>query len=91
MSKVFLDAKDKNVAVTVLYADDTTKHLSLDKEKKKKLSKEELLDLFFKGTVVTHEDKYYTPVLFKTEGTAGGLVITDGSTEQIFYSQEHAN
>ncbi len=90
MSKIYIKANDKFVATNILYVDDSTKHLFTDEAKKEKVTKDELLELFYKGVTVKYEDIYYKPLLFKVDSGAGALVVSDGTTEHTFYSQEHA-
>lgn len=74
-NKKFQDAKDKYVAVTVLYGDGTT--LYADEAKAVKVSHDDALDLCFKGVVVYDltDKTYYHVVSFKDAD--GTLTVTD--------------
>lgn len=73
--KKFWDAKDKYVAVTVVYGDGT--YLYADAAKTEKISHDDMLDLCFKGVVIydTTDSTYYNVVSFKD--AAGTLTVTD--------------
>lgn len=73
--KKFQDAKDKYVAVTVLYGDGT--YLYVDAAKTTKATHDAVLDLCFKGVVIydTTDLTYYNVVSFKD--ASGTLTVTD--------------
>lgn len=69
MKKTFIydDAKDKNVAVTVVYANETNE-LFYDAECTVEVPAEDGLDLFVKGVVALKSDEYYKPVSCSKDG-----------------------
>lgn len=54
MDKIFMDAKDKNVASVVIYANesDDTMAYFYDAEKTQEVPAEDMFDLFVKGVIV---------------------------------------
>lgn len=61
MDKIFMDAKDKNVAKIVVYAD-AEGNLFYDAEKSVEVPSEDCIDLFMKGVVALMDGTYYQAV-----------------------------
>lgn len=65
MDKIYNDAKDKNVAATVIYARGSDGKAWKDSEGKVQFTTSELEDAFFKRTLIHYgTDMYYVPVGF---------------------------
>lgn len=79
MSKIYQDAKDKNVAAIVVYADGT--NVFYDQGKAKKVSFEDLSDYFVKGMLVKTDAGLFAPIAFKTDSSVNKVVIHDGDTK----------
>lgn len=81
--KIFDDAKDKNVAVTVIYfnATDEKYYYVADAEKqdsKTEVPATDLFDLFVKGVVCVNDDVYYTAKSYdETNGIDFGFPAED--------------
>lgn len=58
MEKIYNDAKDKNVATYVIYAN-VDNEFFFDAEATSPVAAEEMLDLFVKGVVCVKDDVYY--------------------------------
>lgn len=82
MDRIFNDAKDKNVAAVVVYKKTSDVYAYADATKTKKISCDELYDMFVKGVVVVDGTNTYAPTAVKvTEGVATiTYVTTDSST-----------
>lgn len=77
ISKIFKDAKDKNVATFILYGDGSST-LYTDSAKSVKVDYETALDLCFKGVVVFVTDTYYPVTSFKDDsGTSVTIKVND--------------
>lgn len=93
MNRIYDDAKDKNVAVTMAYADADDGNLFADSGKKTKLTKDEVFDLFLKGMIIFLGDEYFKPVTCKEE--SGAMKVTcvkdggEAASMLNFYSSEH--
>lgn len=79
MSKVFQDAKDKNVATILVYSDGT--NVFYDEKKQIKVSFEDLSDYFLKGMTVKGDAGLFAPISFKTDSNVNKVVIHDGDTK----------
>lgn len=79
MSKVYQQAKDKNVATIMVYSDGT--NVFYDAKKATKVSFEDLADYFLKGMTVKNDSGLFTPIAFKTDSTVNKVVIHDGTTQ----------
>lgn len=80
MAKIYQDAKDKYVAVTILTVAEASA-----------LSAEELADAFHKGCVIDVNDVEYTPVSAAMEEDGSvSLTYLVGTTATKVYSKEHS-
>lgn len=79
MSKIYQQAKDKNVATILVYSDGT--HVFYDAKKANKVSFNDLSEFFVKGMLVKKDDVLYAPIACKTESTVNKVVIHDGDTK----------
>lgn len=79
MSKIYQDAKDKNVATILVYSDGT--NVFYDEAKAKKVSFNDLSEFFVKGMLVKSDAGLFTPIAFKTESTVNKVVIHDGDSK----------
>lgn len=85
MSKVYQQAKDKNVATIVVYSDGT--NVFYDEQKAKKVSFEDLADYFLKGMKVKNDTGLFTPIALKTDATVNKVIIHDGDTKTELSSE----
>lgn len=69
MNQIFIDAKDKNVAAVVLYADAT--YLYVNSTKTTKATAEEVSDAFVKGCIIDLSGVKYVPVSCKNTAANG--------------------
>lgn len=67
MKKIYNDAKDKNVATVVVYAD-SSNDLFYDPEFTNAVPNADGLDLFLKGVVVFKENAYYKAISCSSTG-----------------------
>lgn len=89
MDKIFMQAKDKNVAAVMIYA--VNGYACFDSEGANKMSAAELEDAFVKGCIVV-DNNGDTPVMCRTismtkAGNAVGIVYGENDTD--LYSKEH--
>lgn len=89
MDKIYMDAKDKNVAVNVVYYNGTDLKVFVDPEYKNQIEADDLWDLCLKGVVVqTGENAYVVPMAFEKD--SGGIVkltIPIGGTAKVLLSK----
>lgn len=88
--KIYDDAKDKNVAVTIVYASADKGYLFSDAAKTVKMNAEEVTDAYFKGMIVDLAGEYLNPIGLKTSGS--GVVVSTYQTSKVvtFKSSEVA-
>ena len=67
--QIFIDAKDKNIATTVIYTANGTK-FTYDAEGKVTVPTTDMFDLFVKGVVAVKNNVYYKP----TSCTEAGVI-----------------
>lgn len=84
MKKVFQDAKDKNVAAVLIYAD-SNNYACSDAEAKVKMTKAELMDAFLKRAFIVGSGTYTVPSAMTV--AEGYVSITAGS--DTVYSKEY--
>lgn len=89
MDKIYMDAKDKNVAVNVVYYNGTDLKVFVDPEYKNQIEADDLLDLCLKGVVVQiGKNAYAVPAAFeKDSGGLGKLYVTIGGTAKVLLSK----
>ena len=68
-TKIFDDAKDVNVAATIIYTTDGST-FTYDKEGNVAVPAEDMFDLFVKGVLAVKSDVYYKP----TSCTVAGVI-----------------
>lgn len=89
MDKIYMDAKDKNVAVNVVYYNGTDLKVFVDPEYKDQIEADDLWDLCLKGVVVqTGKSAYAVPAAFEKD--SGGIVkltVTIGGTAKVLLSK----
>lgn len=94
MDKIFDQAKDKNVAVSVVYAtaDDGYLFVESSGDNRTKITTAELKDMFFKGMLVVLSGAYYAPVAYyeTTSGdvTYGGVTVCSDAANYNFFAKE---
>lgn len=91
MHQIFNDAKDKNVAITMAYANADKDFLYSDVKRQRKLTKDEVVDLCMKGIAIELPDSvFFSPIHLKNSGE--GVVVTchDGTKAYTFKSAEVA-
>lgn len=67
ISKIFDDAKDKNVAAVVIYLGSDDKYY-YDEDGTLEVASTDMFDLFIKGVVCVADDVYYKPTSCTEEG-----------------------
>lgn len=89
MDKIYMDAKDKNVAVNVVYYNGTDLKVFVDPEYKNQIEADDLWDLCLKGVVVqAGENAYAVPIAFeKDSGGIVKLIVAVGSTTKVLLSK----
>lgn len=89
MDKIFMQAKDKNVAAVMIYA--VNGYACFDPEGADKMSAAELEDAFVKGCIVV-DDNGDTSMMCRTISMAkvdNAAVIVYGEDDTELYSKEH--
>lgn len=84
MKKVFQDAKDKNVAAVLIYAD-SNNYACADAAGTVKLTKEELMDAFLKRAFIVNSGTYTVP----GEMTVADNYATITAGSDTVYSKEY--
>lgn len=88
MDKIYMDAKDQNVAANVVYYNGTDLKVFADSKCKNQIAANELLDLCLKGVIVrVGEDSYAVPTEFKKESGVVKLNVTIGGTVKTLLSK----
>ena len=77
MDKIYMDAKDQNVAANVVYYNGTDLKVFADSKCKNQIAADELFDLCLKGVIVrVGENSYTVPTEFKMESGIVKLNVT---------------
>ena len=88
MDKIYMDAKDQNVAANVVYYNGTDLKVFADSKCKNQIAADELFDLCLKGVVVrVGENSYAVPTEFKKESGIVKLNVTVGGTVKTLLSK----
>lgn len=88
MDKIYMDAKDQNVAANVVYYNGTDLKVFADSKYKNQIAADELFDLCLKGVVVrVGENSYAIPTEFKKESGIVKLNVTVGGTVKTLLSK----
>lgn len=88
MDKIYMDAKDQNVAANVVYYNGTDLKVFADSKCKNQIAADELFDLCLKGVIVrVGEDSYAIPTEFKKESGIVKLNVTVGGTVKTLLSK----
>lgn len=88
MDKIYMDAKDQNVAANVVYYNGTDLKVFADSKYKNQIAADELFDLCLKGVVVrVGENSYAVPTEFKKESGVVKLNVTVGGTVKTLLSK----
>ena len=88
MDKIYMDAKDQNVAANVVYYNGTDLKVFADSKCKNQIAADELFDLCLKGVIVrVGEDSYAVPTEFKKESGVVKLNVTIGGTVKTLLSK----
>ena len=89
MDKIYMDAKDQNVAANVVYYNGTDLKVFADSECKNQIAADELADLCVKGVIVrVGTNSYAVPTEFKMD--AGGILrlsVTIGGAVKTLLSK----
>lgn len=86
MDKIYMDAKDKNVAVNVVHYNGTDLKVFVDPEHKNQIEAGDLWDLCLKGVIVQiGENAYAIPTAFgkSPAGVVGLTVVVDGTAKVL--------
>lgn len=88
MDKIYMDAKDQNVAANVVYYNGTDLKVFADSKYKNQIAADDLFDLCLKGVVVrVGENSYAVPTEFKKESGVVKLNVTVGGTVKTLLSK----
>ena len=88
MDKIYMDAKDQNVAANVVYYNGTDLKVFADSKCKNQIAADELFDLCLKGVIVrVGEDSYAIPTEFKKESGIVKLNVTIGGAVKTLLSK----
>lgn len=88
MDKIYMDAKDQNVAANVVYYNGTDLKVFADSKCKNQIAADELLDLCLKGVIVrVGENSYAVPTEFKKESGIVKLNVTIGGAVKTLLSK----
>ena len=88
MDKIYMDAKDQNVAANVVYYNGTDLKVFADSKCKNQIAADELFDLCLKGVIVrVGENSYAVPTEFKKESGIVKLNVTIGGTVKTLLSK----
>lgn len=90
MDKIYMDAKDKNVAVNVVHYNGADLKVFVDSEHKNQIEADDLWDLCLKGVVVqTGENAYAFPTAFEKDSSSGAvkLTVTVGDAAKVLLSK----
>lgn len=88
MDKIYMDAKDQNVAANVVYYNGTDLKVFADSKYKNQIAADELFDLCLKGVIVrVGENSYAVPTEFKKESGIVKLNVTVGGTVKTLLSK----
>lgn len=87
MSKVYIDAVDKNVAYQIVYTKASGNALTHDAEGKEKVYTDELKDMYLKGMVVlVNNADYMKPVSYSESADVGTVVCVKGTGSTATFS-----
>lgn len=87
MSKIYIDAKDKNVALDLVYGEASESALTHDEEGVNPVYTDELKDMYLKGMVVlTGESEYMKPVSYSESAGVGTVVCVTGTGSTATFS-----
>ena len=88
MDKIYMDAKDQNVAANVVYYNGTDLKVFADSKWKNQIAADELFDLCLKGVIVrVGENSYAVPTEFKKESGIVKLNVTVAGTVKTLLSK----
>lgn len=88
MDKIYMDAKDQNVAANVVYYNGTDLKVFADSKCKNQIAADKLFDLCLKGVIVrVGENSYAVPTEFKMESGIVKLNVTIGGTVKTLLSK----
>lgn len=88
MDKIYMDAKDQNVAANVVYYNGTDLKVFADSKCKNQIAADELFDLCLKGVIVrVGENSYAIPTEFKMESGVVKLNVTVAGTVKTLLSK----
>ena len=88
MDKIYMDAKDQNVAANVVYYNGTDLKVFTDSKCKNQIAADELFDLCLKGVIVrVGENSYAVPTEFKKESGIVKLNVTIGGAVKTLLSK----
>ena len=88
---IFSRVEDEHIRKLVLYAKADGQHLTLDKEGKKEITKEDLMELLMRGyAIISLNNEYLIPTKFSTNGSYVTVVCAGDGTAKTFYSKEQS-
>ena len=90
MDRIYIDAKDKNVAVRILYGKTSGDYLYYDEKTTQKVSKDDAFDAFIKGALVLMNGEYHK--ILQCKPSESGLVMTaHNGTSAVTFKTEGAS
>lgn len=91
MHRIYNDAKDKNVAITMVYSQADGGYLFSDVQRQRKLTKDEVVDLYMKGVAIELPgSEFYVPIHLKNSGNGIVVIGYNGTKAITFKSSEVA-
>lgn len=84
MNKIYDDAKDKNVAVRILYGKSSGEFLYYDEKTTQKVSKEDAFDAFLKGMLVLMNGEYHKIIHCKLSDSGYVMIAHNGTSAVTF-------
>lgn len=87
MDRVYIDAKDKNVAVRILYGKASGDFLYHDETTTQKVSKDDAFEAFLKGMFVVMNGEYHKIIHCKTSETGYVMTAHNGTSAVTFKTE----
>lgn len=89
MDRIYIDSKDKNVAVSILYGKSSGDFLYYDEGTTQKVSKDDAFDAFLKGMLVLMNGEYHKIICCKAS-ESGYLMTAHNGTSSVTFKTEGA-
>ncbi len=79
MDEIYDDAKDQNIAATVVYSKRGDNIAYADEKHTTQLKTSELKDAFLKRALIKVEENYYVPFFFSISNGIGSIMYSTGT------------